>query len=112
MAFPRMFIAAGPPGGGKSSFFALSGFADRVFNADDRAAELNGGSFENIPTSERLRTANLRSSSSRSQPCEHPRLHLFRVGDDSEEHDYVRGSFKAGSLPARRLAIWIQEVRE
>jgi predicted ABC-type ATPase len=48
-----MFIVAGPPGGGKSSFFALAGFADRVFNADDRAAELNGGSHENIPTSVR-----------------------------------------------------------
>ena len=49
----RMFIVAGPPGGGKSSFFALSDFADRVFNADDRAAELNSGSYENIPTAVR-----------------------------------------------------------
>ena len=48
-----MFIVAGPPGGGKSSFFALSGFAGHAFNADDRAAELNGGSYENIPTSVR-----------------------------------------------------------
>jgi predicted ABC-type ATPase len=53
MAGPRMFIAAGPPGGGKSSFFAFSDFADYVFNADDRAAELNGGSYEKIPTSVR-----------------------------------------------------------
>ncbi len=53
MSTPRMFIAAGPPGGGKSSLFVLSRFADRVFNADDRAAELNGGSYENIPTSVR-----------------------------------------------------------
>src|SRR6266853_1228040 len=51
----RMFIVAGPPGGGKSSFFALSDFADHVFNADDRAAELNSGSYENIPTA--VRTA-------------------------------------------------------
>jgi predicted ABC-type ATPase len=48
-----MFIVAGPPGGGKSSFFALSGFAEHVFNADDRAAELNAGSYENIPTAVR-----------------------------------------------------------
>jgi len=48
-----MFIVAGPPGGGKSSFFALSGFADHVFNADDRAAELNAGSYQNIPTAVR-----------------------------------------------------------
>lgn len=34
---PRMMIVAGPPGAGKS------------FNADDRAAELNGGSYLRIP---------------------------------------------------------------
>ena len=48
-----MFVVAGPPGGGKSSFFALTGFADHVFNADDRAAELNDGSYERIPTAVR-----------------------------------------------------------
>jgi len=53
MAVPRMFIVAGPPGAGKSSFFELSGVADHVFNADDRAAELNAGSYENIPTAVR-----------------------------------------------------------
>jgi predicted ABC-type ATPase len=30
-----------------------SGFAGHAFNADDRAAELNGGSYEKIPTSVR-----------------------------------------------------------
>ena len=49
----HMFIVAGPPGGGKSSIFSLSDFADRVFNADDRAAELNAGSYESIPPSVR-----------------------------------------------------------
>jgi predicted ABC-type ATPase len=49
----RMFIVAGPPGGGKSSLFSLSDFADHVFNADDRAAELNTGSYESIPLSVR-----------------------------------------------------------
>jgi len=44
-----MFIVAGPPGAGKSSVFPLRNFADRVFNADDRAAELNGGSYREIP---------------------------------------------------------------
>jgi predicted ABC-type ATPase len=43
-----MFIVAGPPGAGKSSFFGLRKFSDRVFNADDRAAELNGGSYQGI----------------------------------------------------------------
>jgi predicted ABC-type ATPase len=45
----RMFIMAGPPGAGKSSLFALSDFARNVFNADDRAAQLNGGFYERIP---------------------------------------------------------------
>ena len=49
----RMFIIAGPPGGGKSSLFSLSAYADQVFNADDRAAQLNYGSYESIPLSVR-----------------------------------------------------------
>ena len=49
MSAPRMFIIAGPPGAGKSSIFSLSAFASRTFNADDRAAELNGGSYQDIP---------------------------------------------------------------
>ncbi|MGA3025637.1 MAG: AAA family ATPase [Bryobacteraceae bacterium] len=51
----RMFIIAGPPGAGKSSLFPLIDFADRVFNADDRAATLNAGSYESIPLA--IRTA-------------------------------------------------------
>lgn len=49
MAQPRMVIIAGPPGAGKSSLFSLSAFAENVFNADDRAAELNGGSYLEHP---------------------------------------------------------------
>jgi predicted ABC-type ATPase len=49
MLAPEMFIIAGPPGAGKSSVFPLRDFADRVFNADDRAAELNAGSYRMIP---------------------------------------------------------------
>jgi predicted ABC-type ATPase len=48
-----MFIVAGPPGAGKSSVLSLNRFADRVFNADDRAAELNAGSYQDIPLSVR-----------------------------------------------------------
>src|SRR6266404_7042091 len=53
MPVRRMFIVAGPPGAGKSSLFSLSGFAEHIFNADDRAAQLNAGSYENIPLSVR-----------------------------------------------------------
>jgi predicted ABC-type ATPase len=44
-----MFIVAGPPGAGKSKAFPVSGFGVDFFNADDRAAALNGGSYVNIP---------------------------------------------------------------
>src|SRR5262245_46968349 len=53
MATKRMFIIAGPPGAGKSSLFSLKRFAERTFNADDRAAELNSGSYRDIPLSVR-----------------------------------------------------------
>ncbi len=45
---PRMFIVAGPPGSGKSTAFPVSGFGVDFFNADDRAAALNQGSYLNI----------------------------------------------------------------
>jgi len=40
-----MFIVAGPPGGGKSKAFPVSGFGVDFFNADDHAAALNQGSY-------------------------------------------------------------------
>jgi predicted ABC-type ATPase len=45
-----MIVVAGPPGGGKSSLFPVLGFGVSCFNADDRAAELNGASYTGIPT--------------------------------------------------------------
>jgi len=48
MTPPTMFIVAGPPGSGKSSRFPLRDFGVDFFNADNRAAELNGGSFRTI----------------------------------------------------------------
>jgi predicted ABC-type ATPase len=47
---PRMFIVAGPPGSGKSTAFPVSGFGVDFFNADDRAAALNQGSYVDIPS--------------------------------------------------------------
>ena len=44
-----MFVVAGPPGGGKSTLYPVSSFGVAFFNADDRAAELNGGSYAAIP---------------------------------------------------------------
>ena len=43
-----MTVVAGPPGSGKSSRFPLSSFHIDWFNADERAAELNSGSFHMI----------------------------------------------------------------
>lgn len=45
---PRMIVIAGPPGAGKSTLFPVSGFGVAWFNADDRAAELNDGSYLRI----------------------------------------------------------------
>jgi len=50
---PACSSSTGPPGGGVFSLFSLSDFADHVFNADDRAAELNAGSDKSIPLSVR-----------------------------------------------------------
>ena len=48
---PRMIVIAGPPGSGKSTAFPVSSFGVAFFNADDRAAELNGGSYAGISQS-------------------------------------------------------------
>jgi len=45
---PEFYIVAGAPGTGKSRAFPVSGFGVDFFNADDRAAELNGGSYRGI----------------------------------------------------------------
>jgi len=45
---PRMIVVAGPPGSGKSTLYPVSSFGFSCFNADDRAAELNGGSYVSI----------------------------------------------------------------
>ena len=46
---PRMIVIAGPPGSGKSTTFPVANAGVAFFNADDRAAALNGGSFVGIP---------------------------------------------------------------
>jgi len=54
-----MYIVAGPPGSGKSTVFPVSGFGVASFNADDLAAQLNGGSCQGIPQSSRYRVNRL-----------------------------------------------------
>ena len=44
-----MVVIAGPPARGGSSIFPVSNFGTAYFNADDRAAELNGGAYVGIP---------------------------------------------------------------
>ena len=46
-----MYVVAGPSGSGKSSAFPGNQFGCDYFNADDHAAQLNGGSYVGIPRS-------------------------------------------------------------
>ena len=46
---PRMVVVAGPSGSGKSTHFPVSDVGVASFNVDDRCAELNGGSYQQIP---------------------------------------------------------------
>jgi predicted ABC-type ATPase len=46
-----MYLVAGPSGSGKTSAFPGSQFGCDYFNADDYAAQLNGGSYIGIPRS-------------------------------------------------------------
>ena len=43
-----MVIVAGPPGSGKTTRFPVADFEVDSFNADNRAAQLNDGSFRSI----------------------------------------------------------------
>jgi predicted ABC-type ATPase len=53
----KMIIVAGPPGSGKSTAFPVHSFGLDFFNADDRAAALNAGSYQGIPSSIRTQVA-------------------------------------------------------
>jgi dephospho-CoA kinase len=53
---PRIFIVAGPPGGGKSTAFPVSEFGVDFFDADDHAAALNQGSYLDIPVESAIRS--------------------------------------------------------
>jgi hypothetical protein len=46
---PRMIVVAGPLGAASLRSFPVTSFGVAHFNADDRAAELNGGSYIGIP---------------------------------------------------------------
>jgi predicted ABC-type ATPase len=48
---PIMYVVAGPAGSGKTTAFPGSQFGCDYFNADDLAAQLNGGSYIGIPKS-------------------------------------------------------------
>ena len=54
-----MFIVAGPPGSGKSAAFPVAAFGVDSFNADDRAAAMNKGSYIDIPRPVRDRVNSL-----------------------------------------------------
>lgn len=55
MTRPRAIVVAGPSGSGKSALFSVYDFGIDAFNVDDRAAELNGGSYRAIAPDTRRR---------------------------------------------------------
>jgi len=57
-----MIVVAGPPGSGKSSVFPVAQTGVDHFNIDDRSAQLNGGSYRNIPPETRAQS---------NRECEH-----------------------------------------
>jgi hypothetical protein len=116
-----MIIIADPPGSGKSSLYPVSAFGVAYFNADDRAAELNGGSFQHI-SKEIRRTVNREFEGfvrvSIEKRCQ------FRDRDNSAQHlkptiwveagwfvtyfddqRYVLGKAEIGIRPAVRKVI-------
>ena len=50
-----MTIVAGPPGRGKSKLFPASSEGVPFFNADDRSAQWNGGTYQQIPEAVRAK---------------------------------------------------------
>ena len=42
MVEPRMFVVAGPPGSGKTTYFPVTAFGVDAFNIDDRCAQILG----------------------------------------------------------------------
>ncbi|HEX9725654.1 MAG TPA: hypothetical protein VGC53_15340 [Vicinamibacteria bacterium] len=82
MRRPLMIVVGGPAGSGKSTAFPVSDFGVDPFNIDDRAAELNGGSYRSIPPEIRARA---------NQECEvlhrraHPRRPKLRRRDHAPE---------------------------
>jgi predicted ABC-type ATPase len=52
---PLMIVVGGPAGSGKSTAFPVSDFGADPFNVDDRAAELNDGSYRDISPEIRAR---------------------------------------------------------
>lgn len=50
-----MVVIAGPSGSGKSTYFPVAELGILYFNVDDRCAELNGGSYQQIPPELRQR---------------------------------------------------------
>ena len=45
-----MIVVAGPAGSGKSTAFPVRATGVDYFNIDDRAAALNGGTYQSIPS--------------------------------------------------------------
>ena len=108
---PTMIVVAGPPGSGKSSIFPVSKFGTPYLNADDRAAELNGGSYLAIPKHIRqivnqefesfLERVKVREMPADTPPRREPSVELIGKPDKSFACDCGNGL----SLDLRQFAV-------
>ena len=92
-----MIIVAGPPGGGKSSHFPVKNVGVDWFNSDDRAAQLNAGSYQNIPPAAR--------NASGQQLQQFINSHIEARRSFAFENALRTGAgFRGESVPADRLS--------
>ena len=87
---PKMIRVAGPPGSGKSSLFPVWSFGVSYFNADDRAAELNGGPYVSI--SKEIRAVVIREFEEFVLACIARENELCHRNDAADYRDFSTGN--------------------
>ena len=99
-----MIVVAGPPGSGKSTIFPVGEFGVDFFNIDDRAKDLNGGSYKGIPAALRRQA----QQACRDFIASHIENGLsFAVETSLRDGSAIRDAQKAGIAGFETLLIYI-----